>query len=117
MFPLLGCLIIAHTAGLVCGIACGIAALSCMFTACMWSAHMHVHEWSGLCCDRKSVVLHVNVSGLHQSISVFTFVCAVNCFADDDEPFGYGQWHAPFHLSHQACLRMLCMGSRLIGTC
>lgn len=29
----------------------------------------------------------------------------------------YGQWHAPCHLSHQACLKSLCMGSRLIGTC
>lgn len=72
---------------------------------------MHVHESSQLRCDGKSVLLHVNVSGLHQNTAVFIFVCAVNCFALD-ELFGYGQWHAPCHLSNKACLRLLCMGSR-----
>lgn len=71
---------------------------------------------SWLCCDRNSVILHVNVSGLHLNISVIIFVCSVDCIAYD-EPFGFGQWHAPWHLSRQACLRLLCMGSRLIGTC
>lgn len=55
---------------------------------------MHVYESFRLCCDSKSDILHVNVSGLHQTISVFIFVCAVNCFVYD-ELFGYGQWHAP----------------------
>lgn len=28
-----------------------------------------------------------------------------------------GQWHAPCHLSHQACRQSLCMGFRWIGLC
>lgn len=68
------------------------------------------------CCDRKLAMLHVNVSGLHQNVSVFNWSVLlavsfmISCLV-------YGQWHAPCHLSHQACLRSLCMGSRLIGTC
>lgn len=45
---------------------------------------MHVHETARHCCDRKSVILHVNVGGLHKNVSVFLFDCAVNCFAYDE---------------------------------
>lgn len=67
---------------------------------------------SQLLCMWMSVVC----TKIYEDVFMFFFFVPFILFAYD-ELFGDGQWHAPCHLSRQACLRLLCMGSHLISTC
>lgn len=69
------CLIVGPTAGERCYTAC-LLKPACGVCTCM--NHCNVQ------CDRTSVLLHVNVSGLPQNTIPFVFEYVVLCFADDE---------------------------------